>query len=70
MNRISAALILAEQTADRWGDLNQFKNDYTLLRSENGILDSIRGAIMNQDLWSIYRSLLDPAFVTQYWSEQ
>jgi hypothetical protein len=69
MNRISAALILAEQTADRLGDLNQFRNDYTLLRSEYGILDSIRGAIMNQDLWGIYSSMLDPAFVSQYWSE-
>ena len=59
MHTVTQALLVAEQLADRHGDSNQFKNDYTLLRENNGILDSLRGALVSQGLWDQFVLLCD-----------
>lgn len=51
MNAVFQALQVAENLADRHGDPNWFKNDYTMLRENYGILFSIKGALENQGLW-------------------
>lgn len=67
MNQLSNALIVAEQLADRHGDPYWFKNDYTLLRQNNGIMESIRQALVNQELWRDFVGVCDPVWLSKYY---
>lgn len=67
MNQLSNALIVAEQLADRHGDIYWFKNDYTLLRQNNGIMESIRQALVNQELWRDFVGVCDPVWLSKYY---
>ncbi len=54
MEYLLRALEVAEEVADRNGDLDKFKSEYNLLRKYNGIMDSIRGALEEQGLWETF----------------
>lgn len=60
MNAVIQAVKVAEDLADRHGNLDQFKNDYVILREKYGILFSIRGALQNQRLWDHFKGLCEP----------
>lgn len=62
MNAVVQAVKVAEDLADRHGDLCQFKNDYAMFREKYGILFSIKGALENQRLWDHFKSLCDPSW--------
>lgn len=53
---VMQALTVAQSIAERHGDENWFRNDYTLLRENHGILASIEIALKSQDLWGIFVS--------------
>lgn len=54
MNDVMRATIIAEEIADRYGDLSRFVRDYESRRSTSGIMDSIRWALEQQKLLDIF----------------
>lgn len=60
MNAVTQAIQVAEDLADRHGDLYKFKNDYLVFREKYGILFSIKGALENQCLWDHFKGQCEP----------
>lgn len=54
MNTIMKSLIVAEEIADRHGDLTLFREQYERLRERAGITDAIKAALSAQDLYEIF----------------
>lgn len=68
MNRIKQALILGEQVADLLGDVNTWRYDFEKFRERNGICDSLRLSLLNQGLWSEFKTRCDSQFLKDYFS--
>lgn len=62
-------MLIAEQIADRHGDLDQYLNDYLKTRETNGIMSSIQIALKQQkNLWDIFAANLDSESCNSYFS--
>lgn len=51
MNSKTNTLKMAEDFITAHGDLNWWREAYTLLRENNNVLDSIQLSLEHQDLW-------------------
>lgn len=69
MNSISRAMLVAQEVADRHGCGNQWRNDYTLLRENYGILFSLQGALKNQGLWGIFTARCDREWLRSWYPD-
>lgn len=66
MNRISQALIVGEQIADLYGDVDRWRSDFEVFRESNGILASLRLSLLNQSLWNEFKQRCDPKFIEDF----
>lgn len=55
--KLFTALKLAQSIAEEHGDLNWFREHYTLLRENNGILESCELALEQQGLLQMFTQL-------------
>jgi len=58
MNSKTNTLKMAEDFVTIYGDLNWWREAYTLLRENNNVLDSIQLSLEHQDLWTSFVSYM------------
>ena len=58
MNSKTNTLKMAQDFVTIYGDLNWWREQYTILRENNNILDSIQLSLEAQDLWTSFVSYM------------
>ena len=58
MNSRTNTLKMAEDFVTIYGDLNWWREQYTILRENNNVLDSIQMSLEHQDLWTSFVSYM------------
>jgi hypothetical protein len=58
MNSKTNTLKMAEDFVTLYGDLNWWREQYTILRENNNVLDSIQLSLEAQDLWTSFVSYM------------
>lgn len=58
MNSKTNTLKMAEDFVTIYGDLNWWREQYTILRENNNVLDSIQLSLEAQDLWNSFVSYM------------
>jgi Na+-transporting NADH:ubiquinone oxidoreductase subunit NqrC len=58
MNSKTNTLKMAEDFVTIYGDLNWWREQYTILRENNNVLDSIQLSLEAQDLWTSFVSYM------------
>jgi hypothetical protein len=58
MNSKTNTLKMAEDFVTLYGDLNWWREQFTILRENNNVLDSIQLSLEAQDLWTSFVSYM------------
>jgi Na+-transporting NADH:ubiquinone oxidoreductase subunit NqrC len=58
MNSKTNTLKMAEDFVTIYGDLNWWREQFTILRENNNVLDSIQLSLEAQDLWTSFVSYM------------
>lgn len=67
MDTIHDAMIVADEVADRCGDYERYRKKFTEARQYNGIMASIKLALVEQDLWDFFVARCTPEVLQRYW---
>lgn len=59
------ALTIAQKVVETKGDENWFNQQYTLLRKNNNIAESMETALILQDLWGYFEDECGPELIKQ-----
>jgi hypothetical protein len=66
MSTIHDAMIVADEIADRYGDHERYRLKFIEARQYNGIMASIRLALLEQNLWDFFEARCTPEVLSRY----